>query len=541
MELCDLCNDALKYCQYTSTRDQSVHCTYRSFLAAVNGGCYLCQGLFSQVPEEGKRELRRRAETSEPSPEKSRKVDDSQQGLTSYRRKFKNSRNGCIWLDLRMAGLSGDAPSLLATIIKHHPSQYCYPVGAETITWTDNSTSTKSMETFTKIKAWLDRCGKRHKHCSSRRGEADMGWHPTRLVEIAPAPERCEDSNDLRCRIVELNSEILSQDLRYITLSHRWPQEGFQKLTVNNLPDWKASLPVRILRQTFRDTFLVAQRLGISYVWIDSLCIIQEGDDYEDWRKESPMMQKVYSNAEFNISASKNDQDEGLFSSRTPSSPQPLQIDFPRFDDPDEDDDSGHYLIRMESPIKIWELRMNESPLASRGWVFQEQLLSRVNLHYGEYEVFFECLEMRASESLGSDQDYQSGWRTGGHFFKERLPISAGMEGRAVCSQENSVSDSDGKADYLDYKRWHDLLSQYTSLQLTNSDDRLVALSGVAQYFKNFLHDDCYIAGLWRSRLATEMLWQLAEDPSRENLERRKKNRSLSDLFVGFCGGQSRE
>ncbi|KAG6353985.1 hypothetical protein INS49_004956 [Diaporthe citri] len=211
--------------------------------------------------------------------------------------------------------------------------QRVYPVEAEPLPWTLTSSSARSEEKLTKLKTWLGRCGKTHNKCRLRRNEADVGWNPTRLIEVALAPEISDNANHLKCRLVEPQSEDMPQSLRYITLSHRWPQgqQGFHKLTEGKLALWKASLPGEMLRQTFRDAFLVAHKFGIPYVWIDSLCIIQDGDDYVDWRRESPMMQKVYSNAEFNICASKNDDNGGLFLSRSPSGPQ-------------------NYLIRKEAP-----------------------------------------------------------------------------------------------------------------------------------------------------------------------------------------------
>lgn len=253
-------------------------------------------------------------------------------------------------------------------------------------------------------------------------------------------------------------------------------------------------------------------------------------------------MHKVYSNAELNICASKSDQDQGLFSSRSSAGPQPLQVEIPPLEDDDvdeyddgseynddsEDHDSKHYLIRQECSneiIKIWKTRVNDSPLASRGWVFQEQLLSRANLHFGDHEVLFECLETRASESLGSDEDYRLFWMEGVPFFKEHLLIPSVVERRRTSSDETDVLHFDYTGNSDDYTRWHDLLEKYTARQLTEFSDRLVALSGVAQYFQNAFseHDhDHYIAGLWHSHLATEMLWQVTEAASRENWETRK-------------------
>ncbi|TVY55546.1 hypothetical protein LCER1_G002742 [Lachnellula cervina] len=46
------------------------------------------------------------------------------------------------------------------------------------------------------------------------------------------------------------------------------------------------------LPPSFRDAVIVTRELGIRYLWIDSLCIVQ--DDLDDWRKESAQMDRIY-------------------------------------------------------------------------------------------------------------------------------------------------------------------------------------------------------------------------------------------------------
>jgi hypothetical protein len=484
-------------------------------------------------------------------------MHDQSQWLTLYQGEFDNSRLGTVYLNLQMIGLDADASS-------QNPRQFIYPVKVASdedfksaaLLWTSTSTSTNSEETFSKIKAWLDRCEKTHPKCRYRREMADTEWCPTRLIEISPNPSHY--ANELVYKIVEFKPEDIPENLRYITLSHRWPQDqqDFQKLTVDKLPQWKVALPVNRLRQIFQDAFLVAHGVGISYVWIDSLCIIQDGDNFADWKTESPKMQKVYSNAQFNICAMKNDQDgncEGLFSSRETPNFQSLPVelfgpDASGLADDDDDgesscDDSGHYLIRKESSIGMWDAVLNNSPLDSRGWIFQEQLLSHANVHFGGPEVLFECLEMRASETLGLDKDYEPCWEMYRNFFKEHLPSPNIEDGGSVASDESSGSDDDFPIDAFDgddFKRWHDLLRQYTTRQLTKFDDRLVAMSGVAQYFKKFFSqtkNDLYIAGLWRSRLATELLWEVADATSRgDREEREQERRNFTFSWVSVAG-----
>lgn len=516
MALCHLCDDALRNIFFRQSADISgpIHTTCRSFLAAVDEGCSICQELFGRASDKTKQELRRLADTPALSLGTQHDVADRERSLTWY---FKESMDST----LSSVSIGIDASVSLSV----------YPITGEPALWGFSSLSTSSEETFTKIKAWLGRCGNTHAKCRLPRDEAGVEWHPTRLIEISSEPGIGENANNLSCRVVEPQSEDISQNLRYVTLSHRWPQdqEGFQILTTDKLPLWKEDLPMAILHQTFRDAFSAAHRLGICYIWIDSLCIIQEGDDDADWRKESRMMQKVYSNAEFNICASKTNQNQGLFSTRNPPRHQPLHVELAQ----DEDDThSGQFLIRKESDydfMTTWERAMDNSVLASRGWVFQEQLLSRANLHFGDHEVLFECMEMRACESLGSEQDYLIPWTWRGLFFKQLLQKSHSIVSQGESMSSDETIDSDGYHDKLTqhdeqvYKLWHDLLSQYTSRQLTKSCDRLVALSGVAQQFKRtFLKDNCYIAGLWSSRLEIEMLWQVTEKTPWEGLEAQK-------------------
>lgn len=87
------------------------------------------------------------------------------------------------------------------------------------------------------------------------------------------------------------------------------------QLTSKNVEDLKQSIPVGELSKTFQDAFLVCKWLEMRYIWIDSLCIMQ--DSAEDWQKEAALMQEVYSQARFNVSATGAvTSDEGLFFDR---------------------------------------------------------------------------------------------------------------------------------------------------------------------------------------------------------------------------------
>ena len=63
-----------------------------------------------------------------------------------------------------------------------------------------------------------------------------------------------------------------------------------------------SGIGISLLRRSFQDAIYATRKLGHRYIWIDSLCIIQ--DSIEDWTIEAAMMNKVYSMCECNIAAS---------------------------------------------------------------------------------------------------------------------------------------------------------------------------------------------------------------------------------------------
>jgi hypothetical protein len=113
---------------------------------------------------------------------------------------------------------------------------------------------------------------------------------------------------------------------------------------------------------TFRDAISLTRRLGIQYIWIDSLCIIQE--DNVDWHNEAPRMERVYGNSYLNFAAmASTDGRGGLFRDRTPASLSPATIDDAR-----SDMLNGRFgIVRQD----FWEGNILDEPLYRRGWVFQ--------------------------------------------------------------------------------------------------------------------------------------------------------------------------
>ena len=109
---------------------------------------------------------------------------------------------------------------------------------------------------------------------------------------------------------------------RYITLSHRWTaQTELSSTNSSNFEDRKQSIIMSDLSETFCDAIKVTQKLGIRYLWIDSICIIQ--DSTNDWARESSNMMAIYESAWLNIAAAGSDQMNGRLFMERNSGTQP--------------------------------------------------------------------------------------------------------------------------------------------------------------------------------------------------------------------------
>ncbi|KAH0437150.1 heterokaryon incompatibility protein [Colletotrichum camelliae] len=220
---------------------------------------------------------------------------------------------------------------------------------------------------------------------------------------------------------------------------------------------------------------LVTTQLGIRYIWIDSLCIVQ--DDAQDWAGEASRMASVYANAHLTISAMEaTDGHQGLFIN-TGSEPilrrSVHEIKLPGLQYP-------IYVRSTEGPDP---LKLTNMPLLHRGWAFQERILSPWILHFTESELNFEDAR-------------------GGSFCecKELDHCIDGNYGRHWLFGT--------RTSYLDGTSWYHIVERYASGLLTSEADRLPALSGVATTFqRQFPALGSYLAGIWEADIVRGLHW----------------------------------
>jgi hypothetical protein len=173
--------------------------------------------------------------------------------------------------------------------------------------------SPRSNTSLQQAKIWLQRCCQHHDQCRRRVQGVDL---PTRLIHIS----KSQEASSLSARIVYGKS--LPLNTQYLSLSHCWGGAKLPMLTRENVHSFETNIPLAELIPVFDDTMFVAAKLGVSYLWIDSLCIIQ--NDPEDWDREARRMGDVYRGAVCNISASGfKDGLKGFLSTRRDSDPTP--------------------------------------------------------------------------------------------------------------------------------------------------------------------------------------------------------------------------
>lgn len=350
--------------------------------------------------------------------------------------------------------------------------------------------STESHQSLGQIKQWITTCIAGHPDCE-RKG-ASTKVLPTRLLDLGS-----ETSAWPPKRICIIASKTLRDavdfERRYVTLSHCWgPSPSFAQLNQDNLEEWMTTgIPWAecCSNKNFEEALHVARNLGVRYIWIDSLCIIQHNE--EDWKGEAPMMRDIYRNSFCNIAASDSaDGYGGLFRARDGA-----DVAAPVY--------SGR--VGTSIPLlagrtwrivsgSMWKRELLGQPLYKRGWVFQERMLAPRILHFCRSQVFWDCATASACET-----------------FPEGLPAqldgSARIDRRWRAWLGAPTPEARGNMNVDTF--WSAAVSAYTGNDLTFHKDKLSAVQGVGNIVAEAMHEAWgdWHAGLWSTRLENQLAW----------------------------------
>jgi hypothetical protein len=232
------------------------------------------------------------------------------------------------------------------------------------------------------------------------------------------------------------------------------------------------NLPFDSLPKTIKDAIQVTRGLGIRFLWIDALCIIQEGDK-EDKLKEIRFMGRLYKNATVTIfAASARGVSEGFLQTRPAPASFSLPLQCP-------DGRQGIAQLTLEATHGFMR------PLNTRGWTLQESLLSPRKLIYGEKEQVWDCESDQKKEFPSSSFDPSWSYRL--------LPREI-----FVSNSQLSIPSA--------HEVWGGVVLDFTSRRLSFPEDRLAAVTGVIAELQPVFQDEC-IFGLWRGSFTRQLSW----------------------------------
>ena len=306
----------------------------------------------------------------------------------------------------------------------------------------------------------------------------------------------------------------------YITLSHVWGKAQIITTTTSTLAERMEGIAMESLSNTFRDAVEVARQINVRYLWIDSLCIIQ--NDLADWEKESAKMGSYYSNALFNIAAvSSSDGSGGLFTSRNPRqiAPCPITVVFPSKDSIRDGKKIEGFLRASSGWDPVLQVAgFQRPPLWQRAWVLQERLLSTRLLMFSNMQMSWKCRQEEASESVPEGSQRHTDMTSTDEMLRlvlmglKKFPLKA-----QVIEPEIVVPEREGEEEHTVhaygteelirvYNAWYDLVSLYTKCELTVASDIFPAISGIASCIASATQDR-YVAGLWIRDIHRGLVW----------------------------------
>jgi hypothetical protein len=385
---------------------------------------------------------------------------------------------------------------------------------------TDNPLQSTGLAT-----AWglIKNCLESHTICSRRGKPTTL---PKRVLDLSTG----DDSKSIRLHeSAYVQEERRYEHGEYIALSHLWGlAKGIPKTALATLESHRKVIPCSTLPRSYQEAIALARALGFRWLWIDSLCLIQ--DDVQEKLEDSLMMDEVFGNAILTIAATSasDSSNQPLFTPKT----QPFKIQAT------DNKGSLHKINVREQPshysfkapfdgnahMNEWELPFNISdeanlhtPLLIRAWPYTERLLSPRVLHFTKSEMILECragyqcecgrIEDSTYDSRPTDQIKQEFGKVLAEIANRQQQVNGnGNPGHnrmdSMTNQLASTNLTNGAHQDLLRKReealqlWSYIITEYTARRLTYDSDRLIAIASIAKALSPAMISG-YIAGQW--------------------------------------------
>lgn len=316
----------------------------------------------------------------------------------------------------------------------------------------------------------IDECMSNHEDCKKK--SSKPVFVPKRLLDLGDC--NISSARLMECSQIQDSTADPETQLQYATLSYCWGQSLTVKTTTaNKLEHETIGIKVQNMPATFQDAIHVTKKLGMRYLWIDSLCIVQ--DDKDDWEAEAITMCDIFAHSRVTISAAKSSSSAEHFLQRPVD--EMLTLDFHSTLRPDI---FGQYSIRLQPRhVKPANEDTIKTSWVSRAWVWQEEIMSARQVVFGNKTVQFRC-------------------------------------GYGTLLEDGRWESNDLMTTYRYKSYWLDFVETYSLRRLTYASDRLKAIAGVVKYIERLQHmkgePTEYLAGLWQNNdFHTQLLWVCSE------------------------------
>ncbi|KAH8654358.1 heterokaryon incompatibility protein-domain-containing protein [Ilyonectria robusta] len=325
------------------------------------------------------------------------------------------------------------------------------------------SSHSQSHAAFERASNWLSYCLEHDDGCRA----PNPDFRPRRLIDVSSAGSGREPF---------LVDTVESGP--YACLSYCWGPDsgGVLKTTNSNLEAHHRGIPLSLLPTSIQDAVTVCRGLRIQYLWIDSLCIVQ--DNKHDWLRESTQMRDIYLNSLLTIAAEEPASCRSGFLGEQKFGNTQWQRHL--VTDASEED----LFIRPHDPETY--LRRSKPSLDKRGWCLQESILPTRRLCFNGDEITWECLGRKICEC-----------------------------GHTLWAPDLSSQSAPRKLPFNQpYQDWRALVEQYSDRSLTNKTDKLSAISGLAKMIAEAQRDtrgdiSTYRAGLWMREYISDLTWRV--------------------------------
>ncbi|KAI1770039.1 HET-domain-containing protein [Hypoxylon cercidicola] len=282
----------------------------------------------------------------------------------------------------------------------------------------------------------------------------------------------------------EIPKDTVSQQ-GFAILSYCWGGPQPVQLTHDSIGNLADGIPISHLPKSLRDAAWFTNEMGLKYLWIDALCILQ--DDVDDKMREISRMELYYSHSTVTICAASAARClDGFLLSREDNAADysigPIQLR-------SITSTGASGTVQALDLADDFNLKRPLEPIASRGWTLQEALLSRRILIFSSRQLYFTCTVTNAS--------------CGGFEPLLKPRVMTNYESRVV-----GVHTLSGLRSYPIRNIWHSIVEQYSRRYLGFAADKFPAVAAMASSLISMARERnrelVYLAGLMLDKSDTE-------------------------------------